>query len=331
MTEKVKWKSKLLSSSVPLEYEVAKALVSAGFAVDSDYSYSRDDGGVTKDFSVDIHATAYLPLRSRNYSATLELLVECKHRHPGNKWLFFPDPNASDMSPFTLGRTLRAVDGFSKVFFAPNCTVPFDENACFCIKGVEVDISNGVVHDAEIRHGLSQLQYALPRLLSDSITFNLLGHEDDNSPFLFCPILLTTSEVLVAHEGISINSVERASSLEDIASAVPFVVLYLDSTPEFARHRKTACSELDEISRHRNTKEVEAYRSQMGEYAFQLPVTQCMTLANSVGAKFGDYFSQAIVCSLRHFPALIEEIKKVSVSAIKTKKKRKVRNVRRTV
>src|ERR1051325_785717 len=104
MSKDSKWKSRLLSSSLPLEYEAAKLLVSRGFGVDSDYSYSRDDSGVVKDFSVDVHGTAYAPFSKRkNLEIQLSLLVECKQRNPNVKWLFFPDPNKGELSPITLG------------------------------------------------------------------------------------------------------------------------------------------------------------------------------------------------------------------------------------
>jgi hypothetical protein len=52
-----KWKSNLLSTSLPLEYEVARTLVTKGFAVEADYTYGRDaESGQSKDFSVDILA-----------------------------------------------------------------------------------------------------------------------------------------------------------------------------------------------------------------------------------------------------------------------------------
>jgi hypothetical protein len=50
-----KWKSNLLSSSLPLEYEIAKTLVTKGFVVEADYTYGRDaESGQPKDFSVDM-------------------------------------------------------------------------------------------------------------------------------------------------------------------------------------------------------------------------------------------------------------------------------------
>jgi hypothetical protein len=60
MKNKKKWKAGLLSSSVPLEYEVAKILAKEAFAVSADYSYlRRDEQGIEKEFSCDIEATAY--------------------------------------------------------------------------------------------------------------------------------------------------------------------------------------------------------------------------------------------------------------------------------
>jgi len=74
-----KWKSSLVSSSLPLEHEVARILVAKGFSVEADYTYARDDAGRLKDFPVDINATGYSPFNDPNQvDGMLELLVECK-------------------------------------------------------------------------------------------------------------------------------------------------------------------------------------------------------------------------------------------------------------
>lgn len=206
MSASNKWKSKLVSSSFPLEFEVAKKLVKHGFSITADYVYARNDSGVIKDFSVDLAATAYLPFSKPNsMNSQISLLVECKQRHQNVKWLFFPDPNRPNLSPFTLGYTIRAVDEFSRKFFKPNTTVEVDIDVPCCYKGVEIDEGNNNksdqqkdndkqkdtsrVYDSELKHGVSQLQYALPRLSSDLVLINF-----DELPFLICPILLTTSE-----------------------------------------------------------------------------------------------------------------------------------------
>lgn len=172
--EKKSWKENLLSSSVPMEFEVSKLLVKHGFSTSSDYSYTRHGAQGRDDFSVDLHASIYLPYRRPNeITAEFDLLIECKHRHRNNKWLFFPDPNRGAFSPFTLGHTLRVVDVFSPVMPGDEHTIAFDNKANFCLKGVEIDLNSGAVHDAEIRRGLAQLQYALPRLVTETIEWNL--------------------------------------------------------------------------------------------------------------------------------------------------------------
>jgi len=323
MSDANKWKSKLLSSSVPLEYEVARTLVKHRFAVNADYSYARNDEGIAKDFSVDLRATSYLPTRGDNISGQVDLLVECKHRHRGNKWLFFPDPNHGDMSPFTLGCTIRAVDSFTPLFLPANCTVSFDQEAQMCIKGVEVDTANGNVTDAEIRRGMAQLQYALPGLLTDHIGFTVNHSDDEKYPYFFCPILVTTSELLVANTDITIAAVEGASSLNDLGTSVPYLVTYLDCNPDFERHRQATCTHLKQLARHPAIRNLDALRKAAGEYDFLLPSIQCSQLGDTGSSRYPNYFCQTVVCSLEHFSQLLVEIKAVVSSAIRERKKTK--------
>jgi hypothetical protein len=298
-----------------MEYEVAQILFSKEFSTDVDFSYTRIDSGLEKDFSVDLRATSYITNKNDAILAVIELLVECKYRHPSNKWLFFEDPNDGSFSPFTLGHTLRAVDDFSWQFFPRNATVAFDKNNCFCIKGVEVDISSGGVHDSEIRHGLLQLQYALPRLLTDRISFEIFHPEVDNSPFFFCPILLTTSPILVVRPGVKISTIECADKLEDFSTVIPWVVIHSDLTPEFERHMVTQCAELSKIADEPWVKELEKLRESKGEYKHRLPGEQLRMLSGQKRGRPFEYFSQTIVCSLEHFPRLLQEIKRTTKSA----------------
>lgn len=295
-----------------MEYEVAQILVAKDFSTDVDFSYTRMDSGIEKDFSVDLRATSYITSKDKDIQAVIELLVECKYRHPSNKWLFFEDPNDGSFSPFTLGHTLRAVDDFSWRFFSSDATVAFDRNNCFCIKGVEVDVANGGVHDSEIRHGLLQLQYALPRLLTDTITFQIHNSEDENTPFFFCPILLTTSQILVARPGVKIGTVERADKLEDFSTVAPWIVVHSDLTPEFERHMTTQCKELSKFADNPWMKDLEKYREAKGECKHRLPVTQLRMLSGQKSGRPFEYFSQTIVCSLEHFPRLLQEVKRIT-------------------
>lgn len=241
MTKDSKWKSRLLSSGIPLEYEAAKLLVSQGFAVDADYKYSRVDLGDKKDFSVDLHARGWLPFDStKKLTSELTLLVECKFRHPNMLWLFLPEPNEPDLSPISLGRTIRIVDELSSFLSSfdvpPNGTVPFDENMEFAFKGIEVDKEKGNAHDSEIRRGILQLQYALPQLLKTLIYWHLGAGANEGHPFFFCPILLTTAPLYLADHGLDVDAVKSATEIRDLAKEVPYLIVYSDYGPDFDAH-----------------------------------------------------------------------------------------------
>lgn len=315
------WKDNLLSSSVPMEFEVSKLLVKHGFSIAADYSYTRYGAEERDDFSVDIAASTYLPLRKLNNVTTeFHLLIECKHRHRNNKWLFFPDPNVGDFSPVTLGRTLRVIDDFAPVRLEDEASIAFDRKSTFCIKGVEIDLNSGAVHDAEIRRGLMQLQYALPRFVTEAIEWSMGQHVDENIPFLYCPILLTTSEIFVAKSEVTTGSVEDAESLNDLAIPVPWVVVYCDQTQDFQRHRQIACASLAELVESGGTDWIDAVKSEAGVYETSLPSVECEDLAGDFSRqRLGGYFGQFIVCSLSQFEGLLKKLKIVAAKIDKTR------------
>lgn len=320
MSNSGKWKSKLVSSSLPLEFEVAKFLVSQGFSVSADYTYARDDSGVVKDFSVDLQATAYLPFSNPNKITTqLDLLVECKQRNPNVKWLFLPDPNSPDFSPVTLGRTVRAIDNFSLKFFRSSTTIDFDVPIKHCYKGIEIDESNGNVYDSELRHGISQLQYALPRLITETALNNLHGHIDDNIPFLICPILLTTADLMVAQRKLATDMIESATCLADISKPVPYLVFYSDYGPDFERHCIKECASLKDLD-SKILDEFDTKRFKAGEYSPISTSFLCHCLAKGMRADLASYFTQFVVCKSSSLDTLIRDIKKISSNAARTLK-----------
>ncbi|MBF3417329.1 hypothetical protein J4751_21845 [Burkholderia pseudomallei] len=322
LKEKKRWKDNLLSSSVPMEFEVSKLLVKHGFSTSADYSYTRYGAQGRDDFSVDLHASTYLPYRRPNEITTeFQLLIECKHRHRNNKWLFFPDPNPGEFSTFTLGHTLRVVDDFSPVLLESKPSTAFDNKANFCLKGVEIDLNNGTVHDAEIRRGLAQLQYALPRLVTEAIEWNLGQHPEECCPFLYCPILLTTSEIVVAKTDTTIASVEKAEALSDLATPVPWVVVYCEQTQDFQRHRQATCDVLSGLVESGTTDWIDGVRKKAGVHDFALPSAACEELAGEYSrGRLGNYFGQFIVCSLPYFESLLKKLKTVASKTDKTRK-----------
>ena len=303
-----KWKSNLLKSSLPLEYEVARDLVSAGFAVYPDYKYRRADSGVLKEFSVDIEAMAFTPFSNPNkIESVVQLLIECKHRFPPVKWLFVPEPNTPDFAVAGPGHTLRCIDGFSRVMLNRNGTSGFDHDLAFCFKGTEVNTDGGEVHSAELQHGVAQLQFALPRLVSQGIAWG--------DPVFFCPVLLTNAELFVCRKTMSGVDVEAADLL-DFSRKVPYLVLYVDYGPEFEEHCKAECQSLLSLTRSKEIKELNEYRKRAGGKV-HLPLEMARSFARGERSYLVSYFTQFVVCHRPHFKALLRQLKKVISRAMR--------------
>ena len=138
---------------------------------------------------------------------------------------------------------------------------------------------------------------------------------------IFCPILLTTASIHVAKAETSVRSVETATALEDISVEEPFILLHLDSTPEFEEHRARACSRLSELAQEPFILELDEFRKAGGAYPHELPSTICSNLADKSGGKFMEYFSQVVVCQQSYLPTLIRRIKEASGDAIRNKRR----------
>jgi len=230
---------------------------------------------------------------------------------------FFPDPNSPDFSPIIIGRTIRAIDDFSLKFFRPNATVDFDEPIKHCYKGIEIDKSNGNVYDSELKHGISQLQYALPRLLTEMALNNLYGHVEDNIPFLICPILLTTADLMVAQRKLTTDMIESATCLADISKSVPYLVFYSDYGPDFERHCIKECAQLEEIG-SKILDEFDTKRFKAGEYS-PIPTSfLCHGLARGMRADLVSYFTHFVVCKFSSLDTLTRDIKKIASAAART-------------
>ena len=310
------------SSASAASSEAAKILARRGFAVQGDYKYDRLSEKQLKTFSVDIEATAYHPFGDPNkIDADLYLLIECKQRQRQMSWLFLPEPSSPEFSPITMGCTLRSVEAFSEWYVPLGSTVNFDEDLPTAYKGIEIEESDGKVFDGELREGLSQLQFALPRLLGESIEFNL--HQ---TPFFFCPILLTTAELFVAHGDFSINRVESCKTISDLADPVPFLVIYADGGPEFERHQRRVFGQLlDDI----NLFPLDEFRLSKGT-KFHSPSKVLQDLAGGSRYEFLHLFSQLVVCNLNHFDSLLEKLAGSVNSAMNSAKSLKRMRTRRT-
>src|ERR1044072_9186033 len=264
MTSKRTWKDGLLSSSLPLEFEVAKILVSRGFAVEADYTFSRYDANILKNFSADIYASAYPPFSDEDkINAAIFLLLECKYRTPNKRWLFMPEPNSPRLSNFIIGHTIRVVDEFSPYYFSNKSAIyAIESKLPVCYKGAEINLTDGDVYDADIKQGIAQLRYALPRLLKDSILGYINRHPEDNVPFIFCPILVTTANLHLMNKKTTLPKVKAASDLGNISKQVPYLILYSDYGPYFEGHCRREFVDLANVSENQQLPEIERKHSE---------------------------------------------------------------------
>lgn len=313
------WKKHLLRSSVPLEYETAKILSKNGLSVSVDYAYSRLDSGVDTECSVDIRGVGTVSLTERlSGFSSLDVLVESKYRERGTAWLFLPDP--ADRSA-RLTDVLNGVDYFSAKFIhgpAIRTTEQIDR----CISGVEIrkgssdpdedkkDRSgSNRTRESALRHGLRQLQYALPSLIALRIRMAAFRNLEDNMPFFVVPILVTNAQLIVANAEFSVSSVELATIPDDLGKTVPCLIWSSELGPDFDLHCKRKFAELTMLTKSDDMKKVEAHRRAAGEAVRVLPSALARRIAMDGGdaMEFAKY-SDVLVVNIGEFAHITERL-----------------------
>jgi len=320
LTDNLKWKNGLLSSNIPLELEAANILSSKGFAVQSNYKYDQSNFSVIRDLGVDLHAKTFISYPAETSggkkSTQLELLIECRHRHSDVAWVFLPDPNPPDLSPVKPGNTIRMVDKFSSYIIASDASALFDAEMPVCQKGIEINMEKGDADEAVFRQGLSQLQYALPRILTENILFYIETRSEDNIPFLFCPVFLTNSELFVLNRNAGVKEINKASEIGDVAARVPYLVMHLGYSPDFESQCRNEASRLQDIHRKAPAMIIERRRAAYYESRFNLPFTIIDALMTADRYYLDVFFTQFIVCSSSHFHILVDRIGDTVISAV---------------
>lgn len=315
----MKWKDKLLSSSIPLEYEMAKILAKNKFSIDLDYSYKRYDNDLEKEFSIDIKASGYYPFNmDASIKLGFDLLIECKYRNPNVSWLFIEDVNIKEFASFSSRGVLKLIDEFSEYTIKNRVSNLSDIRTC--LKGVEINTQSGDVHDTGINHGVNQLTYCMPPLVKQHIFGSLVGHLEDNHPYIVCPVLITTADLRILNNNFSIDSLNKSKSLDEISTEVPYLKFYSDVYPSFKEHCKnTFVGILDSNSKNRYEYFKDLRKNNMdkliaGKYENinSNPELLLIELQNSFS---NDLFKETLICNLKHFPTLLKEIKK-EVSSI---------------
>ncbi|NML67532.1 hypothetical protein HHL22_20210 [Hymenobacter sp. RP-2-7] len=316
-----KWKARLLSSSIPLEYEVAKILAKYRIHTSYDYSYSRLDGAANKEFSVDIHGLGFSPFSNSNkITSRLAIIGECKFRDEGKVWAFLPEVNPLDFSTFTLGGTCKVVSAFSTKAINEEPIYNFENEFNYSLKGTEINLANGEVFDKDIKHGISQLKYALPYLLKESIEFNTLNHIGDALPFFIIPVLITNAELYLFNKDISIESIKQTESIEEIASKIPWLIFGSSLGHDFADHHKMIFKRFKKLKKDIN---IESFESKQIKFknrkynTYHSPIKEIDNLQESSVYILNKYYSQFFICSIENFDEFIKNIQAVIISSLK--------------
>lgn len=312
MSKNMRWKDSLFSSSLPLEFDAAKILVNKGFGIQFDYTYKRYDDKEEKDFSIDINADNFYPFEpDSTIQQVNNCLVECKYRNPNVKWLFLPDINNDIFHQSNSRTALKLVDEFSTVCFESRLGFLVEHETC--LKGVEIKIQSGEVHDRGILHGGYQLLYGTSVLLRNKISFVLNGVLEDAFPFLICPILLTTADLYIAENDFSINSLTYSDELENFSYKVDCLKFHITIPPSFQHHSTNLFNKIITNENYLNNYNYfKGLRKTTLEDINQMDVMKSSPedfLNNLLNGFEKDFFQEIIICSLSYFPTLIDKIK----------------------
>ncbi len=302
-------KNGLLKSSLPLEYEAAAILGKLRFGVTPDFMYRRSGSESGKDSSVDLHASTYLPFDDPNeIDASLDLLVECKYRHPNITWLLLPDPNTDDRAA-AHSPVVKGVDIFSAYRLAEKPLWAFSARLADGWKAVEVDANSGDAHDAELRRGLYQLMFATPALLARNIEHAFGCHPDDNTPFFFVPILLTTATLRILPRNTTVSSVLSTSDILSLGRSVPYARLFVPTGPDLVEHCRAEAVQLDSLRENERFSQLDRRARAQKHGTLHCPsVGLSMLLEGDVRIAVSNPVQEVVVCTLVAFRRLLRRL-----------------------
>lgn len=316
------WQSRLLSSSVPLEYEVAKILKRKGFHITGEWSYHRiSETGQEKEWSVDLRAVAAPAIEIAGVRCPLDVFVECKYRHRGVTWLFLPHPDGD--SSF-LHSALDGIDHFAPWFIHDH---EWNVDLTVCYKGLEIGFGGPIDEDeiepakrkitqkaldGQIKHGISQLQFAIPPLIALRIRAAAHSAFEELAPFFVIPILVTNAELVVARRECDREAVSSASAPADLGEVVPALIMSREPGPDFAQHAKRQLAELDFFAKAATLAAVEKYRKDAGSYEIELPSWLAYRIQRDGNdATVISSCSNFLICNVTHFPDMLQDVLRI--------------------
>jgi hypothetical protein len=221
------WQQALLSSGLPLENDLRAYLTSKGCIANFEYSYLKpDEHTVEREFSYDLDASY---IKGHHF---IDLMVECKYRYPGTRWIFTPDEYAGSGELYP-NDFMHPFDHFIKGKFRFSGSFP-RQLAPVCSKAVEL-LPDGT-NEKTIVQSLSQLAYAFAPKVTSAIEHQINRWLVDDHIFYNVPIVATTAQLFRMKDGVRIQNIRESKELEEIAVLSPCLVMNYTAGAELYRY-----------------------------------------------------------------------------------------------
>jgi hypothetical protein len=221
------WKDILLSSGMPLEHDVRQKLAALGAFQPREFIYERtSEGGLEKFFSVDVSATNILG------DIWVDLLIECKYRHDGTRWIFPPEQYFMGSPDFT--DVFVTLDRFADTGLDSKRIKKFASSYDLCGRGVELTANESNLKS--ISQAVSQVQYALAKVAANYWEHQIFGMLGGSPLVVIVPTIVTTAELWRMRANVSLEDIRGADELEEVADQVELLILHEPPHNELRQH-----------------------------------------------------------------------------------------------
>ncbi|WP_148662273.1 hypothetical protein [Paraburkholderia phytofirmans] len=261
------WQQSLLSSGPPLENDVRTYLESKGCIADFEYSYLKpDDLTIERQFSYDIDASY---IRGRNF---VDLMVECKYRYPGTRWVFTPD-HYGGPEEFGQNAFMHPFDHFVPHKFPFPGNFP-RELAPACSKAVEL-LPDGP-NEKTVVQALNQLAYAIAPKIVSAMDHQINRLLVQDHIFYHVPVIATTAELFRLNDGVRIQQIRDANDLEEVATRQSCLVMSYKPGVELGRYNAKVINSIAALVDQKALKKcLNSFTNDLGHLLSVISTTYC--------------------------------------------------------
>ena len=321
MSNKDKWKRGLLSSGIALELEIMRFfnIKEEVYNIYPDYSYDRYFEGQIKEFSIDLLAEYVQRQEGRIH---INLLIECKYRSKEKTWLFLPWLSKDEMIlDEMMCRPVTCTDCFDidyedHIGQGSGEIFEFSRSFPLAFKALELHNYSGDVYEKGVNRGAYQLLYSIPNYTYqrfDDYYGDLIyekTHSADGVVDIICPILVTNADMRILNKDVSIEVLDKATSLDEISEEVDMVSLSISKSHELKKY-------IDELNQRELTKQIDYLENQRSHSDEKERLkSQLFRLKTSINA------NGVLVCNLKSFEELVGMIENLAISISSSKKNR---------